>query len=411
MRRPTLATAALVAALTACSGNSTGSNPPPSNGTVFSFIPCTTPGNETTLMLAVQDGTGPWTPLTLANGSYTDTLHASTARIAQVYGSASYGAVRVFYVLASEANEVAQAFCDPAGANWDVPVTNLAADDHVRVGLGYSTRVVSGPGDQTASVVAITNPADLLASLMHTGSSSPTRLIFRRGIDPASVAPVDFTSSESVTPTIAHLTVTGVGSDTVDYYADWYWSDGLHNEIAELDFPDTLPTAYWGLPSAVQAPGDLYELDLYVLGAVVGGVKPARELDIYHHGASDRTLAMAPLPAAPTITVGSTTPYVRMRLQWPAGSDSKLLQLYYQDGSGSAEMLVTAGYLGGGGADITFPDLSGLPGWNPAWVPAVGTSGTGELYDNHWNVNSAGYPSPSDGLMINYNKWYAPYTP
>lgn len=193
-------------------------------------------------------------------------------------------------------------------------------------------------------------------------------------------------------------------------------SDGIfRNEIAFNSGLTTLPTSYWAVPAAKQAAGDLHEFLAFTTEPPIGSVEPSRTVSAWWHDPVARTLSFDALPATPTITSASSSPYPRLRVRWQMPSGHKYLDMFYYNTSGSgqeATLTAPAAYIGSAAVDIAFPDVSALAGWQNSWMPVAGVPTTAG-FDDYTRTGSQsvlGF-APVDGLVTQTNSWRTSITP
>jgi hypothetical protein len=395
--------------LAACSGSVTMSTNP-SGDVSLTYTPCTGAAYSPTLLVAVQDGTGPWTVLTPAGGAYSATIHSTKVGVLLVSGSGNSDDVNVVYALASEVQQRLTSSCVAPLITATGMVNSLAAGETATIGVGWNSTSVSGPGNKSFSVSATNSTADLLAVLSNAASPA-AKFIVRRGTNATPLAAIDFTTSEAFAPATPALTITGTGSEAVTF-AQWYQTAaGFRDPIVYGGSSTTLPTTYIAMPATKQLAGDLHESWAYTASATSGGVTSGRTVISYGHDPVSRTLAFAALPTAPTITVPTTSPYPRFRVQWQRPTGHAYFYLYFSSGNQEGTLTATAGYLGGSAVDLEFPDLAALAGWQSSWMPAVGVLTNWGCYDYAFNLAHGPFDAVTDGLQEQYNNWHATLTP
>jgi hypothetical protein len=110
----------------------------------------------------------------------------------------------------------------------------------------------------------------------------------------------------------------------------------------------------------------------------------------------------AHLSSDPTVTVASTTPYLQARLQLPPQPDYATgVALTVSNttafpGRPYMRVVWTSAYIGLPGSwDLTFPDLSGIAGWQPEYgIPYVASDGSGPHTFAHLMAFAGRYPRP-----------------
>jgi len=416
----TRVTGGLALALLASGGCSSGNdNTNPSNGVSLSFTPCTRQDFWPVVMLALQDGSGPWTVRTASGGTFSATVQSSKIGILVVTAptTGSGSEVDVIYATTAEAqNYLTSLQCGSPLLTGNITVNNLAAGEEANVGLGWNSSAAIGPGDKTFTTQAPAATADLLGALSNANTGVVSKLILRRAVTVSAVAPVDFTTAEAFAPVTPTLNITGAGTNPA-LFIEWYLTGGIfRNEIAFINSSLTPPTSYYGMPAAKQAASDLHDLYTSITPPASGGVQPFSLVEAWWHDPAARTLNFEPLPATPTITTRAVLPYPQLRAQWQEPSGHKYFQMHYYNSSNSdveATITATAAYLGSTAVDISFPDVSTLAGWHNNWMPVAGVATTWGFNDYTWTGGSQGVLSnvPSDGLVTQLNSWRGSITP
>lgn len=394
-------TALGVCMLGGCSGS--GTTESSQGGVKLSYVPCAGYRFQPKLV-AVQDGSGPWTAITPVGTTYSTTVHSTKVGLLEVTGDANNSLVSVYYALASELQNHLSSSCAPTVTDAHGTVNSLAAGENVSVSVGWNSTIVSGPGNQSFTVSTTSSTADLLA-VLGNASSPAARFILRRGVP---LAPIDFTKGEDFAPLTPQLTITGAAGETITV-GEWYQTAGGFRDALFYGTPSaTPPTTYYAMPAAKQLAGDLHEVFAYTGQTVVGGVTSGRSIDTYWHDPVARTLAFAPLPAGPTLSFPVTSPYPQLQVQWtmPAG------HTFFQTNFGQVSWYVTAGYLGSGDVNVRFPDFTGLSGWQASWMPLHGVPTNIYFYDYTFTPTRSPLDySVSDGEQEQYNHWYSAITP
>lgn len=339
-------------------------------------------GTRGAIAYVVQEGTG-------ATASYTTTVtYGTTAELT------SFGA-----------NLCAAA---PGSKTVTATVVGAGATDVVNATLGDASGTVNGSTVTFEDVQP--GPRDLIATRSAAGSfpgfgGPPNRIVLRRNLNPAngsSIGPIDFGGSDSFAPASARLTIAGTGAgDLIIPFVGLQTANGgtgtFFTDFGAIINPTTTPT-YYGIPADRLAAGDLHYA--FVVSAPNGAEGPdisqGRVAGAFFRTVADRTLTLGPAMNTPTVS-SSNTPYPRPRVQLArqAQYGDALLATFSQDGTTSrtVSMLVLASYLQGAASwDVTVPDFTGAPGFDPAWMLRSGTQ-------TDWQVvASGGAGAPQLGL-------------
>jgi hypothetical protein len=123
--------------------------------------------------------------------------------------------------------------------------------------------------------------------------------------------------------------------------------------------------------------------------ATSGDLTTTRSATHYFGEADDRLLTLPPAIGPTPMTVEATNPYVRTRLRYTPQPeyDSYYTSFFTQSIGGLVRQVTqnfSAGYLDGGAIDFTFPDFSGLAGWDNSWGLKPGTTITGSVIATGW---------------------------
>jgi hypothetical protein len=232
-------------------------------------------------------------------------------------------------------------------------------------------------------------------------------LIIRRGLDVPSggtIPVLDFSAAEAFAPVATNLTITGLEPGE-----DFRVTNTLMTSTSTLAMifgrAPVDGSALYSVPAAQLAPGDLHEL-------WVGSALPDRfrTAIAYFHSPTDRTHAMGPQIATPTVTSVTTSPYVRLRARLPAqpeyGGAAQFIYGGLLQGGRNTGVSVTAAYLGGTPAmwDLVIPDLSGAEGFQSSWMPMEGQADAYQVQAySGWELFGRVFrPAPVENDVIRY---------
>jgi hypothetical protein len=122
---------------------------------------------------------------------------------------------------------------------------------------------------------------------------------------------------------------------------------------------------FYGIPTALARPNDMYRFS-------AGG--PTLWASTYFHTFGPQTLsAGSPMPGPALTTLQG--PYRRVQAAFALPPDYAEAQFTYWSGQRGVELIGHPGYFGGNNFVLTTPDLSAVPGFDPAWLPPTGSSG------------------------------------
>jgi len=251
-------------------------------------------------------------------------------------------------------------------------VLGAAAGDTVSITIG--NRSWSGVGDPSGTMSFVLDgyrleTDDLVAMLR----GSDVRYIIRPGLrvaDFGNVPPLDFNSSEAITAAHAMLNVTSATPILDARYLTAFSGSTLSKSEAF-----TAGATYEAVPAQRLPSARAQALDIYDRSDTQG----AREAVRYFRTVEDITIALGPWLAVPAIT-----------MRQAAGNDFPSIQLSVQpeydrwayatvlSGTVFSGVFVTSEYAEYAGMDratwtLTFPDLTSVPGYGPAWPIPSGT--------------------------------------
>ncbi len=262
------------------------------------------------------------------------------------------------------------------------------------------------PGSGTAYTLdgVPVGSADLVAyrfNVSVAGSSVayiPDRMVLRRATNYAAgstIPLIDFNGSEAFAPATATITVGNAAGGQLTMLTALQLQNGRVSGFAFGNLTGgTSPLTAYGLPASRLLANEFHLLQ--VSSTVLSGsvLSEQRSVAQYTRELTNRTLALGASLTAPTYTVQSTSPYVRIRASgpWQAdyGSDvSAGCSQSETNASRSWTMYATRAYLGAGSSyELEMPELASVPQFQTTWglrpgiatscyVLATGYSGTG----------------------------------
>jgi hypothetical protein len=336
------------------------------------------------IWVAFQDDAGPWTRVSAGpNETYSFNV-SSRGGVAIVRPSGSAYRIDVIYATAAELAQIGLRWdracsAPPAGTKQLTgTLTGLEGQD-VSISLGPRGAIVSQ--DQTSYTLRNVpdGALDLVASRGHAGmfDFDATKLIIRRGLDlpnGAVIPLLDFNAAEAVTPVHSTVTVNGLASEELSWLMTYQTTGGteelLNAHLGGLPV-STLP--YAGVPTSVQAPGDLHLL--FIEAFLSNSV---RRLFSAFHRAENRAVTLGPQLTTPTVSVVASSPYARYRMSLPVQSEynSEVIARFIQPATlATITVSATAGYFGGFSSvwDLAVPDLTSAAGFDPNWGLRAGS--------------------------------------
>ena len=366
---PALALAALVA--TACD-DSTGPKPGDDTKSDISLDFCT---GSVPAWLAVQNEGGSWTQVT-GNSSGTFTFEAtSKVSIAFVTTHAGDHSTDILNVARAELEGISGKACKEGSGTKSLSgtVAGLTGQQVVRISMAD---VVAGTsvGNPNYTLAGIPDGAhDLVATRRATsGTQPPDRIIVRRGLNLQSgstIPAIDFATTEALPLPIATVTLANRGNDFVDLETNFLSSDGAEHQLMNITSTNASAITYVSVPASMRGPNDLHRITTFASGAA-----GTREVSQFYREPTDRTLTLGPGLSALTMSIASSTPYIRPRLTVPSQAEyPAAMEAFFSQLSGSTfrtvRIFTTAGFLGSPPTTWTLemPDLSGA-GYQSTWA-------------------------------------------
>lgn len=242
-----------------------------------------------------------------------------------------------------------------------------------------TTSLTEAAPDFTITQV-VDGPVDLLAARYRLATSGLTteidRIVLRRDLEPAdgsTLPTVDFEGSEAITPAPVRVTLQGGSApDSLSVVGQLQTRSGA---VA------VMPFVFAGSGSLLTLPADrARSTDRFLFaGAAVNRVGDARvQRNVFRtgvHPGADLTLALPPVPAVPSITVTTRSPYPRFVIRPTVTAEYEGgFGVSFQQGARSLSIGGDPAYLRATGrTTFELPDFSGVDGWQSSWVPAAGT--------------------------------------
>jgi hypothetical protein len=337
---------------------------------------CNTTGQFPVFFAYLNEGE-PWTRV---NGDAARTFHfqaSDKVGVAMVFtdGAGSFS-TEVIFAKNEELEPLSESACTESVGSKTVngSVAGVAAGDFAYVSMGVTSEIVEPP-PSTFSLIELANaPLDLIA---HAASDQitgevPDAVIIRRAQNPtngATLAALDFNSSEAAFPTSNTVTISGLTASE-DNLIDLYFSTATtydHPIFLSSFFTSGTQTIHH-VPSALTQAGDLHMLDVYARTTNNLGVRGETQ---WYRSAGNRSAILGSPLSVPTVQSISTSP-VRMRAQLPVQPEynSFALAFYTQSGATTTRdvsVLGTAGFFESPSTWVLdVPDLSGVSGFPTA---------------------------------------------
>ena len=396
------ATVGAVAALIASCGGSESTSPkvtesPPVKNVELHFCLSDYP-----VWVAMQKRDGEWARVLPDADRVLRMALGSTGGVAVVWSDMN---TIVLYASAEEMNEAFPACQDQqvVGKTVSGTVAGVPTNDVAYVALGPVAGVPT-PGDSLFVVQNVPDGArDLFAGhgTLSASGLAFSEFILRRGVNVAAngvVPRLDFHSGEAFPATTASVSLANFASSPA-LSVDLTTPTGVDEPVYHNPTAGAQQTVV-GLPSSRLAPGDLHRIEAseqLAQGTVAGG---SRFVDVYTTSMTNRTIALGPEIAQPTMSIVSSTPSQRWRVLLPVQAEYGLYaDMEFDDASGRAIFVMTTrGFSAPGAAwDLTIPDFKNTS-YDPTWALQPGTIPT-------WFIGAFGgdgtvFQNPTDGMVI-----------
>lgn len=374
---------------TATIGLTTTPAPTGSGDVIYRFCNADTP-----IWLAVQNGSGAWTRVTGSGGTFAFNITGATGGVAYVQQNGTEFSTSIDYGTKAELVATGVATCPTATAGKTVngSVAGLGTQDQAFISLGDAATAVSGMSSTFQLTGVADAPRDLVAARMSvtitaTGfASALTKVIIRRNQNPANNAtlPVlDFNGPEAINPATGTLAIGNLGTDQ-SLLANLFVT-GNGTGTTALLYVDigggAASRTYYGVPAANQTSGDLHLLLATALSGdwmndpVAGAT--GRTAGVFFSGMGNQSVTLGPVLATPTVSVVSSSPFVRLRTVLPRQTEynQSFNGQYDQEGSAPRSVVInaSAAYQASGNWDFTIPDFAGAS-YDPNWGLRPGVS-------------------------------------
>jgi hypothetical protein len=372
----------------ACSDSTSPSKQPGGPGLTVTVAFCA--GSEPN-WLAFQDGNGAWTRARpVSNGSritFQQTLTSNRAAVATARVFRRLTSVAIQYGIPAELAIVGDTNplqCGgPVGRALLGSIAALDTNEVASVSAGLSIRVPVPPGgDNSFALEGLSpGPQEILATRFTRVSATSTvlrRIILRRTGDlpDSTILPVfDFASAESFAPATGTLTITGLGPEGA--IANTLLRTAHSQSLVNIGQEDrnAATRSYLAIPEGQLEPGDLQAL-LVTADPVEGNV--IRTASVYFRAPVEQTVMLGSAVPVPSFSTVATTPALRLRARFTTQDEyDRLTSISFQQGDSIVVTVgATAAYvaLTGGAYDLTVPDLSQAPGFDPRWTLRPGVS-------------------------------------
>ena len=334
------------------------------------------------LLFAVRDDGGPWRSVAASGGFYSFVAGTPRISVAQVYRASTSVVAVVRHLMRDELDNAATIDCDQMiGPFLQVSGTirGRAATEAVVLSAGLGNSNLADTFSSGASGLA---PATLRFARITGGVFGGVLrdVILRRDLSVGQMTPLstplDFASAEPIPAVPFTLTIGNLGADSVFMTSRLVTAThprllagstgyvfGGGNEAGAIQ------TAY-GLQAARLLGTDLQAIE----AGAVSGPQVFRYAARTYRTIGNMSVTLPPVSDTPVLAWEGPESALRPRISGSlTGTGARLLYTQVRQpfaGGGNWIVILSAStaWLGGDNYDIAFPDLSALPGWNPAWV-------------------------------------------
>ena len=378
-----------------------------SSGGSIQFTFCEQSGIPT--WFAFQDGGGAWTQVAPDPPNvFGFDINSATGGFAMVMNDGDDASLQVYYASKQEIETFAMAWCVGSGLSKTVmgSFAGLQAGETGTVTMGGGFASTLTGGTQFTMENVLDGPVDLLASATGVTAGAPPsffvrKMLIRRNQNPAdgsTLSVIDFGSGEAFDPVQFAITVNNgmghqLGTSVAYVTANGGFSSPFFNNLLGAD-------QFYGVPANQQADGDLHWLTATAIDIQGQTFESSRGVTRFFKTAADQTVTLGPVLSQPTVTVVSTAPYVRPRVELVTQADyNDFWSLgFVSDGGNVSNVLILGGFGVGATLDITLPDFSGVSGWNNDWGIQPGGEVTWSTIGTGWtSEGSPGQPGFEEG--------------
>jgi hypothetical protein len=357
---------------------------------------------DTPLWFAVKDGSGPWTQVTgtgAGGATFDFTISSDQAGIAYAQGDPLAGfETEVFFLGVDEIPFFEDNVCTGGGRTVTVTASGLSISEQANVAMGGAGGSLFGAQPSTTLQDVAEGEVDLLGARLSFDPQAQAivlnRLFAARDLDPADGGTVgmDFAGANSFDPVDATLTLNNLGGAEASTSVLFQTSTSTLSFFQTGEFSAATSRTIKLVPADRQVPTDILSIQATTLGS--GTQAPqgdVRSVSLFFKGDADQTLTFGPELGPVTATVEASAPYVRPRVQYsPQAEYDRYAFAGFEQDFRSASLVVTDAFLGSGDVDLTFPDFSGVAGWNDTWGLQSGAN-------VEWSFGASGWP-PGFGL-------------
>jgi hypothetical protein len=191
--------------------------------------------------------------------------------------------------------------------------------------------------------------------------------------DGVTLPPFDFKSTEAFQPVQHNVTFAGTGGAALTAYTGLR-TEHSNNVVTFLATGGAATTSsYYAIPGSRLAERG----EIQSIGATTGPVgSVVRSATTFFRSPQDVTLNFGVVPVAPSLSIVAAVPTVRLRASFVVQDDyDRFASINFQQGATTVVSLsMTEPHARlGGGWDMTIPELSAVPGFDPRWALHTGS--------------------------------------
>lgn len=364
------------------------------------------------IWLAVQNGnaSAAWTQVAVgANNTYSFSISGSGGVAWVTQGASGAYSLSIVYGSSTELTGYNQCPTNTTPNNKTLTgsVTGFTSStDFIMMNFGG---VFSSTLTSVSPNYSFSNAPDGVHDLIGTRSSFNlqaqslvlNKIYLKRGLNPpnaSSLGTADFNGADAFDPDTKQLTIAGINAgENVTVSTSFNTSTGSIASLSSINALSGNVASISTLPSAKTVSGDYHTIS--VIAATLSGstLQSYRSLIVGAKDPADQTVTLGPVVSTPTLTLLSTSPYIRVRTAFALQPEyqSSVGALFSQSVSGAVRttyITQLTGYLAGSSTfDASIPDFTTVAGWQNIWGLQTGSP-------TQWTTQAAGWVSGNGGI-------------
>ncbi|ODT05014.1 MAG: hypothetical protein ABS52_02345 [Gemmatimonadetes bacterium SCN 70-22] len=369
--------------------------------------------SEIPLWVAAQNGSGVWQQVVGTNNAYSFNITSAGGIAYVTKGISNEYEINFYFGSLAELQSQGTAICPTATTKTvNGSVANLGTGAQAQVSLGSAFAQVMSPATTFTLSGVEAGTVDLVAARQAIDFANPmagyatNKLIIRRNLNPAngSTLPVlDFGAAEAFDPVSRTVTINGSAAGDQLFASSTYFTANQGFAVLGTTLASGTTGTYYGVPSAQQVASDLHVLVAASSNAGGGGtVTSSRIVTSVFKDAVDKSVTLGAALNTPTFTTLASAPYLRSRVQLARQAEyNQFWAIGYGQTGHAVSVVYSAAYLGANAVDFSFPDFSGVSGWQNSWAPVSGSEITWNASASGWTLGTGGFTNPySDGAVV-----------